>query len=91
MYPLISGIVLGKATFVDGARTAAGLIYVQGMALTSIYRTGSGRRRSGITVSGGAAAPLCYRLAIVHPACVVDVWPVSHYSLLIANPADINE
>ncbi len=83
----------GKAAFVDGARTAAGL-YLCTRDGADLYRTGSGRRRSGITVSGGAAAPLCVNRPChrVHPACVVDVWPVHTTApLLTANPADINE
>ncbi|VEA43338.1 thiol:disulfide interchange protein DsbD [Salmonella enterica subsp. enterica] len=50
MYPLISGIVLGgRQRLSTGRALLLAFIYVQGMALT-YYRTGSGRRRSGITV-----------------------------------------
>ncbi|SUI04515.1 thiol:disulfide interchange protein DsbD [Salmonella enterica subsp. indica] len=90
MYPLISGIVPGgKTTFVDGARSAAGF-YLRTRDGADLYRTGPGRRRGGITISGGAAAPLCVNQPChrVHPACVVDVWPVHTTApLLTANPA----
>lgn len=92
MYPLISGIVLGKATFVDGARTAAGL-YLCTRDGADLYRTGSGRRRGGITVSGGAAAPyVLIGLAIVFTLLALSMFGLFTLQLLItANPADINE
>ncbi len=92
MYPLISGIVSGKATFVDGRALLLAFIYVQGMALTYTAL--------GLVV---AAAGLQFQAALQHPyvliglAIVFTLLALSMFGLftlqllLTANPADINE